>query len=99
MKLYVILIIAIPLQFLAACLALRLVRVTKKAAWAFIAIAILLMALRRCFTLYEWYVREMVLMPIDISTEVIGFATSLLMLIGVGLIAPLFLDIKRSEEL
>ena len=48
MKLYVILIIAIPLQFLAAYLALRLVRVTKKAAWAFIAIAILLMALRRC---------------------------------------------------
>lgn len=99
MKLFFILIIAIPLQFFAAFLALRLVRVTKKPAWAFIAVAILLMALRRCLTLYEWYIRDMVLLPIDIGTEAIGFATSLLMVIGVGLIAPLFLDIKRSEEL
>ena len=99
MKLFFVLIIATLLQFIAAFLALRLVRVTKKTAWAFIAVAILLMALRRCFALYEWYIRDMVLLPIDISTEVIGFATSLLMVIGVGLIAPLFLDIKRSEEL
>ncbi len=98
MQLYFVLIIAIPLQFLAAFLALRLVWVTKRRAWAFIAAAILLMALRRCFTLYEWYIREMSLLPIDISTEVIGLSTSVLMLVGVGLIAPLFLDIKRSEE-
>ncbi len=99
MKLFFVLIIATLLQFIAAFLALRLVRVTKKTAWAFIAVAILLMALRRCFALYEWYIRDMLPLPLDISTEVIGFATSLLMVIGVGLIAPLFLDIKRSEEL
>ena len=99
MNLYLVLFIAIPLQFFAAFLALRLVRITKRGAWALIAIAILLMALRRCFTLYEWYIREMVLMPIDIGTEIVGLATSVLMVIGLSLIAPLFIDIKRSKEI
>ena len=38
------------------------------------------------------------LSPVDIFTEFIGLATSLCMLIGVALIMPLFLDLKRSEE-
>ncbi len=68
------LIIAICIQFAAAFLAFRLVWITKrKTAWIFIATAILLMAVRRCFTLYEWFIREMSLLPVDIGTELWGW--------------------------
>jgi PAS domain S-box-containing protein len=100
MNAYGILFIAIPCQFLAAILALRLVWITKRTfAWTFIAIAIVLMGLRRCFTAYEWYVRGMALLSVDISQEIIGLATTIFMLLGVALIAPLFYEIKRSEDL
>lgn len=96
---YLLLIIAIVIQFTAAFLAFRLVWITKrKTAWVFIAMAILLMAIRRCFTLYEWFARHLSLMPVDIGTELVGLATSIMMLLGVALIAPLFLEIKRSKE-
>jgi PAS domain S-box-containing protein len=96
---YYLLIIAILIQFTAAFLALRLVWITKRTiAWTLISSGIFLMALRRCGTLYEWFTRNLDLMPIDISTEIIGLATSLCMLGGVALIMPLFLDLKRSEE-
>ncbi|MCL4503829.1 MAG: hypothetical protein M1438_18545 [Deltaproteobacteria bacterium] len=84
-----LLIVAIIIQFIAAFLAFRLVWITKrKTAWIFIAIAILLMAVRRCFTLYEWFSRGMTLLPIDIGTEWVGLATTILMLLGVAFIAP-----------
>jgi PAS domain S-box-containing protein len=96
---YVLLITSILIQFSAAFLALRLVWITKRTtAWALISGGIFLMALRRCFTLYEWVMRPLAISPVDISTEVIGLATSLCMLVGVALIMPLFLGLKRSEE-
>ena len=95
-----ILILAIAIQFIAAVLALRLVWITKRTfAWTCIAAAIVLMGLRRCFTLYEWYAREMALLPVDITQEIVGLATTICMLVGVALIAPLFMEIKRSEDL
>jgi PAS domain S-box-containing protein len=98
-KAYFILFISIPFQFAAAFLALRLIWITKKtAAWIFIAAAIVLMSLRRCFTLYEWYVRGMELLPVDLSQELIAMATSVSMAVGVALIAPLFLEIKRAGD-
>jgi PAS domain S-box-containing protein len=97
---YFILLISIPIQFVAAVLALRLVWITKRTfAWTCIAVAIVLMALRRCFTLYEWYSREMFLLPVDIGQEIVGLATTVFMLMGVAFIAPLFFEIKRSEDL
>ena len=97
---YFILLMAIAIQFTAAVLALRLVWITKKTfAWTSIAIAIVLMGLRRCFTAYEWYSRGMALLPVDISQEIVGLATTVFMLVGVALIAPLFAEIKRSEDL
>jgi PAS domain S-box-containing protein len=96
---YSVIIISIFLQFAAAFLAVRLVWITKTTiSWLFIAAAIFLMALRRCFTFYEWYMHEQAVLPLDISSETIGLATSMFMLVGVALIAPLFLDIKRSEQ-
>ena len=50
----VILIASILIQFIAAFLALRLVWVTKKTpAWVIIALAICLMAVRRCIAFYQ----------------------------------------------
>ncbi len=66
-------------------------------AWALISGAIFLMALRRCFTLAEWFQREFILHPVDLTTEIVGFFTSVFMLLGVAWIAPLFLQIKRSK--
>ena len=94
----VILTVSIIIQFIAAFLALRLVWITKEVkAWALISGAIFLMALRRCFTLAEWFQREFILHPVDLTTEIIGFFTSVFMLLGVAWIAPLFLQIKRSK--
>ena len=96
---YFILFISIPFQFVAAFLALRLIWITKKAvAWIFIAAAIVLMSLRGCFTLYEWYVRGMELLPVDVGQELTALATSVAMVVGVALIAPLFLEIKRTGD-
>ena len=37
-------------------------------------------------------------MAVDIGSELVGTATSILMLLGVAFIAPLFMEIKRSKE-
>ena len=99
MQAQLLLITAIVVQLIAAFLAFRLVWITKrKTAWIFIATAILLMAIRRCFTLYEWFAREMSLMLVDIGSELVGLTTSILMLLGVAFIAPLFIEIMRTKE-
>ncbi len=98
MHVIVILIVSILLQFTAAFLALRLVWVTKKApAWVLIAIAICLMALRRCLTLYQLLFWEAPT-PLDQTTELVGLGVSILMVVGMAWIAPLFASIKKSEE-
>ena len=40
----------------------------------------------------------MALLPVDIGQEIVGLATTVFMLVGVALIAPLFAEIKRSED-
>jgi two-component system NtrC family sensor kinase len=98
MHIIFILIISILLQFTAAFLAIRLVWITKKAlAWVVIASAISIMALRRCISFYQWlfYVSPT---PLDQTTEVVAMVISILMVVGVALLAPLFASIKRSEE-
>ncbi|MGA8572710.1 MAG: ATP-binding protein [Desulfobaccales bacterium] len=99
MPAYSLLLIAILIQLIAAFLAFRLVRITRStAAWLFISIGFLLMAIRRCFTLVEWSARGMSLMPVDIGSELVGLATVILMLLGVAFIAPLFRDMMRTQE-
>jgi PAS domain S-box-containing protein len=98
MAIIVILVVSIVLQFSAAVLALRLVWVTgKRTAWILIATAIFLMAIRRCDTLSRAiYVGapDATSMP----AELIALAISLLMLIGVIRIDPLFRSLKHSEK-
>jgi two-component system NtrC family sensor kinase len=98
MHVLVILILSIVLQFVAAFLALRLVWVTKKSpAWVLIALAICLMALRRCITFYQVLFWEAPT-PLDQTTELVALAVSICMVLGMAGIAPLFLSIKQSEE-
>jgi len=93
-----ILILSILLQFTAAFLALRLVWVTKRTpAWVLIALAICLMALRRGLTLYQLLFYEAPT-PLDQTTELVALTTSILMVVGIARIGPLFLSMKSSEE-
>ncbi len=99
MQAQLLLITAIIIQLTAAFLAFRLIWITKRtSAWVLIAIAILLMVIRRGFTLYEWFAREMSLMPVDLGSELVGLATSVLMLLGVAFIGPLFIEIMHAKE-
>ncbi len=98
MHVIVILILSIALQFIAAFLALRLVWITKKSpAWVLIALAMGLMALRRCLTFYQVLFWEAPT-HLDQTTELVGLAVSICMVVGVARIAPLFFSMKESEE-
>jgi PAS domain S-box-containing protein len=95
----VILIASIALQFTAVFLALRLVWVTKKSpAWVLIAAAICLMALRRCLT-FSQVVSWEAPTHLDQTTELVGLAVSILMIVGIARIAPIFHSFKSSEEM
>lgn len=100
MKLYLIPIASVLLQFLAAFLALRLIWITERvASWMIIAGAIFLMAIRRCISLYQWLFDTVSPPPLDITFEIFGLCISALMAVGLLLISPLFHSIKRSLDL
>ena len=97
MGIIAVLVISILLQFAAASWALRLVWVTgKRTAWIVIASAIFLMAIRRCDTLSQ-AVSLGALNVTTLSAELIALAISVLVLIGVVRIEPLFRSLKQSE--
>jgi PAS domain S-box-containing protein len=98
MGIELILIISVLIQFAAAFLALRLIRVTgRRVAWILIAAALFFMAVRRCITLFQ---AEFLGVPYttSISAELVALIISILMLTGVIWIAPLFSSLRRSEE-
>jgi PAS domain S-box-containing protein len=97
MTVIIILILSILLQFTAAFLALRLIWITKKRpAWVLIALAICLMALRRGITFCHW-VFQTAPSPLDPTAELVGLGVSVLMVVGIARIAPLFLSFRKSE--
>lgn len=88
---------SIVLQLTAAVMALRLIRVTGRLrAWVCISLAISLMAVRRLISL-SWLLSGQAPPPLDMSFELVGLATSVLMLAGIALIRPLFQTIRDSE--
>jgi PAS domain S-box-containing protein len=96
-----LLVLSVLLQFIAAFLALKLIRITRKtAAWILIATAIFFMIFRRGFDLFYLLYGKSLYSPQieELIRESIAFTTSLLLAIGVAKIAPLFLSIKRSQE-
>ncbi|MEF9438621.1 MAG: PAS domain S-box protein, partial [Candidatus Mariimomonas ferrooxydans] len=98
MNMSIVLGISVLLKFLAATLALRLIWVTgKKWAWILIAGAISLMAVRRSITITRLISGDISYSP-DLTAEVVALIISVLMVVGISLIAPLFHKTKKSEE-
>jgi PAS domain S-box-containing protein len=86
------------LQLTAAVMAFRLIRLTgRRTAWSLIAIALILMSIRRVIPLYRLLSGDPTIAP-DLLSELIGLALSALMVLGVAGIAPLFSAIKRSHK-
>jgi signal transduction histidine kinase len=94
---HIIQIFSVLIQLTAVVLALRLIPITKaKQAWLSISGAILLMTLRRAIS-------YMGMDYTNIGTSLLifegtGLITSILMVYGVAYIAPVFLELKRSEQ-
>jgi PAS domain S-box-containing protein len=93
---YIILVLSIVLQLLAAILALRLTTFTDKIKiWLPIAIAICLMALRRCFDFYDLLTGAG---TFDLRAEVTALTTAALMVIGVTMLTPVLRSKQRDLE-
>jgi len=88
--------LSVGFQFLAALMALRLIRVSgEKAAWMLIAAGLIIMGVRRTVMFAHilaghgrW----------DMTIEVLGLVISMLMACGIILIRPLFLRYERAQE-
>ncbi len=89
---------SVPLQFVAAALALRPIRITGgRWAWSLIATAVALMAVRRSITLTRVLTDHGSLKP-DLWAELAALVISILMVAGLTAVGPLFESIKRSQE-
>ena len=88
--------VSVLIQLSAAYLALRLIYITRKhLSWAFIAIAMVLQASRRIFTLIG-LLNEDILPSQVITSEWVGLGVSVLMLIGVEGIGSFLRKSERS---
>jgi anti-anti-sigma regulatory factor len=97
MSAILVLSVSVVFQFMAAFFALRLVKVTgKMLCWMLISVAFFLMAVRRliplCYSIFTTSGYSA-----DLTNESIGLVLSLLMLLGVMGIAPMFTERKRVE--
>jgi len=94
----VILSLSTTLQFIAAFLSIRLIFVTGKwKAWALIAAAMTLMGVRRTITLYHVFTDGTGHFS-NLTTELVALIISILMLIGVWLIGPIFKQIQTTNK-
>ncbi len=92
----VVLIASLLLQVVAAVLALRLAKITgKRLAWSLVAGAVCLMAIRRAITLAGCLSGDVT--P-DVWAELVALTISILMVAGIGWIAPFVLTPRRVEE-
>ncbi|MBN2757041.1 MAG: PAS domain S-box protein [Bacteroidales bacterium] len=92
-----VLLISIIFQIIAVFIAFRLIKITKSyKTWIFIALAILLMAIRRMLTfinvIFETKFEIGFILP-----EYIALTTSILVVAGLLLIIPLFKSFKEKE--
>jgi two-component system, sensor histidine kinase and response regulator len=94
----IIVTLAVLLQLTAAVLAIRLVWVTGlNRAWIAIALAILLMVVRRAAILTTAWLAS----PeetLDLGYEAVGLGISLLMVAGIASIAPLFRNLQEARQ-
>ena len=94
----IILFLSIALQFWAAIYALKLIRVTgRRLAWICISFAILLMAFRRCITVFRLVTDDIKHSP-DQMAEGVALLISVLMVVGISRIHIYFQQVKKLEE-
>ena len=94
----IITIASIAVQFAAAILAFRLIPLTGRIiAWTFIASANVLMALRRCLAFYVWLFDPHT-SSADLASTVTTLVISIVMLLGVALIGPLFIAKEEDKK-
>ncbi len=91
-----ILLLSLFLQIVAALLALRLIRPSRgRTAWVLLALAFGILALRLLLQVYLVTFRGYTLVVVD---ELFGLLVSVLLILGVWLIGPLFVAFRRTEE-
>lgn len=94
----VILFVSIMLQLVAAGLAFQLMRITGVVmAWLLIAVALLLMSLRRSIVLVDIVIRDTP-QPANLPAELTALLISVLMLAGMLLIRPFFISHMRAQK-
>lgn len=94
---FIALIISITLQFTAAIIALRLIRVTRyRLSWILISSGLLLMALRRLINLVPFFTNQLS-DELYITYDWLGVIISFLITAGVILIGEIFYSLKRAE--
>jgi|GEM_PF-4588300 PAS domain S-box-containing protein len=87
------------LQLSAVVLSLRmLLFASRHHAWFLLAAGMILMAIRRVYILVHFLTAQPQQAP-DFLGELVALFTSLLVVIGIAKISPLFLSLKRSTEL
>ena len=97
MTITLVLSVSVLLQFIAAFLALRLIWVTERSgAWLAISLAILLMGLRRSITLFRLLSGNLIHIP-DLTAEFVALIISVLMVVGIIMLAPPFRTAKRDK--
>jgi PAS domain S-box-containing protein len=90
--------VSVLLQLVAAALAIWLIRTTgKRLAWALIAAAILLMAVRQSATLYYALAGDP-LPPPEPKAELVALAISVLMVVGVARMGAFFTGTQRLQD-
>ncbi len=93
----VMLVASTGLQYAAAVLAIRLMRVTgRKWAWGLVAVGIALMAVRRSVLLYRAFQGDP--NALDLSLKTFELLTSMCLFAGLAGIAPLFRAFGQSQE-
>ncbi|MFP4500964.1 MAG: PAS domain-containing protein [Candidatus Hydrogenedentota bacterium] len=98
MVVVVILCVSILIQVIAAVQALRLIGLTGHVpAWVGISVALLLMAVRRGITLSYFFLGSAE-DAVHLQTEVVALGISALMLSGVSLLRPMFVQMQRHYE-
>jgi PAS domain S-box-containing protein len=94
----VLLSFSIAFQFIAAFLALRLIKVTgRRLSWILISLAIILMGIRRSITLFRLLAGDIQYTP-DHLAEGVALLISILMFAGIARIHTYFQAIKKSEK-
>jgi PAS domain S-box-containing protein len=91
--------LSMTIQAVAAIMAFRLIVVTgRRGAWGLISGALALMAVRRVIPFYHLLSGVPSIAP-DPLNETIGLVLSMMMLLGIARIAPIFIERSQAEEL